>query len=70
MSSSATPEYAPTLIHIYMYIEDCDATFERAVAAGGKVIMPMKDQEYGDRNGGLTDPVGNSWYIGKHIKDL
>ena len=70
MLSQATPEYPPTLIHIYMYIEDCDAVFERAVAAGGKVIMPMKDQEYGDRNGGLTDPVGNSWWIGKRIKDV
>jgi uncharacterized glyoxalase superfamily protein PhnB len=30
----------------------------------------MKDQEYGDRNGGLTDPVGNSWWIGKRIKDV
>ena len=32
--------------------------------------MPMKDQDYGDRNGGVKDPVGNSWYIGKHVKDL
>ena len=70
MLAQAVPEAPPTLIHIYVYIEDCDAVFDRAVAAGGTVIMPMKDQDYGDRNGGVKDPVGNSWYIGKHIKDL
>jgi PhnB protein len=70
MLAQGVPEYQPTHIHIYVYIEDCDAVFERAVAAGGTVIMPMKDQEYGDRNGGLADPVGNSWWIGKRIKEL
>ena len=69
MLSQATADYPPTLIHLYIYHPECDAMFDRAVAAGGKVIMPMKDQEYGDRNGGLHDPVGNSWWIGKRIKD-
>ncbi|MGZ3443461.1 MAG: VOC family protein [Polyangia bacterium] len=70
MISQSIPEYPPTPIHIYVYIEDCDAVFDRAVAAGGTVIMPMKDQDYGDRNGGVKDPVGNSWWIGKRIKEL
>ncbi len=70
MLSQATSEYPPTPIHLYMYVEDCDAVFVRALAAGATQIMPMADQEYGDRNGGVKDPVGNSWYIGKHIKDL
>jgi len=67
MLSQSVREYPPTLIHIYMYIEDCDAVFARAIAAGGTEILPMKDQEYGDRNGGVRDPVGNSWYIGKRL---
>lgn len=70
MLSQGTADYPPTHIHLYIYTEECDAMFERAVAAGGVVIMPMKDQEYGDRNGGLKDPVGNSWWIGKRIKEL
>ncbi|HEY2749372.1 MAG TPA: VOC family protein [Polyangia bacterium] len=70
MLSQGTPDYPPTHIHLYIYSADCDALFERAVAAGGQVIMPMKDQDYGDRNGGLKDPVGNSWWIGKRIKDV
>jgi len=69
MLSQATADYPPTIVHLYIYHPDCDALFDRAVAAGGKVIMAMKDQDYGDRNGGLTDPVGNSWWIGKRIKD-
>ena len=70
MLSQSTPQYPPTLVHLYIYAADCDAMFDRAVAAGGTVIMPMKDQDYGDRNGGITDPVGNSWWIGKRIKEL
>jgi PhnB protein len=70
MLSQGTSEYPPTHVHIYIYTEDCDAMFERAVAAGGTVILPMKDQEYGDRNGGIKDPVGNSWYIGKRIREV
>ncbi len=69
MLSEGTGDYPPTHVHLYIYSADCDAIFERAVAAGGEVILPMKDQDYGDRNGGVKDPVGNSWYIGKRIKD-
>ena len=69
MLSQGTAKYPPTHIHLYIYDEDCDAIFERAVAAGGQVILPMKDQDYGDRNGGVKDPVGNSWYIGKRITE-
>ena len=70
MLSQATADYPPTHIHLYIYTPDCDAMFDRAVAAGGTVIMPMKDQEYGDRNGGIKDPVGNSWWIGKRIREV
>ena len=70
MLSQSTAEYQPTLIHMYMYVEDCDAVFKRALDAGATQIMAMADHEYGDRNGGVKDPVGNSWYIGKRIKNL
>ena len=69
MLGEGGPDHPPTHIHLYVYTEECDAMFERAVAAGGQVVLPMKDQEYGDRNGGVKDPVGNTWYIGKRIKE-
>lgn len=44
-------------ITIMLYVEDVDAIFNAAVAAGAKVTKPLADQFYGDRTGGLTDPL-------------
>ncbi|HEU4404844.1 MAG TPA: VOC family protein, partial [Polyangiaceae bacterium] len=41
---------------LWIYVEDCDALFNRAVAAGGEVVMPMADQFWGDRCGNVRDP--------------
>jgi PhnB protein len=57
-------------VHLYLYVEDCDALFARALAAGAKQLLPMQDQEYGDRSGGITDPFGHVWYIATRIRDL
>jgi PhnB protein len=57
-------------ISILLYVEDVDATFNRAVAAGAKVVKPVQDQFYGDRSGGVTDPFGHTWFIATHKEDL
>lgn len=59
-----------TPVHIYLYVEDVDAVFERAIAAGAKQLLPVQDQFYGDRSGGVTDPFGHVWYIATHIEDV
>ena len=59
-----------TPVHLYLYVEDCDAMFNRAIAEGAKVLLPMEDKFYGDRSGGLTDPYGHVWYISTRIEDL
>jgi PhnB protein len=59
-----------TPVHIYLYVEDVDAVFNRAIAAGAKELLPVKDQFYGDRSGGVTDPFGHIWYIATHIEDV
>ena len=46
---------------------DCDAMFNRAVAAGAKVEREPKDQEYGERNAGVIDPFGHTWYMSQHL---
>lgn len=46
---------------------DCDALFNRAVAAGAKVEREPKDQEYGERNAGVIDPFGHTWYMSQHL---
>jgi len=53
-----------------MYTENVDATFNRAVAAGAKVDMPLMDQFWGDRYGKLTDPFGQQWGLAQHVEDV
>jgi PhnB protein len=53
-----------------LYVKDVDATFQKAVDAGGTVAMPIADMFYGDRVGQVMDPFGYKWMIGTHIKDV
>jgi PhnB protein len=55
---------------LWLYVEDCDALFNRAVNAGGQVRMPLADQFWGDRCGSFTDPHGYMWTIATHKEDL
>jgi len=57
----------------YVYVEDCDAHFNRAVAAGAKALPgmgEMADQFWGDRTGTFTDPFGYRWTIATRKEDL
>jgi PhnB protein len=59
-----------TPVSFWIYVEDCDALFNRAVAAGGKEAMPVADQFWGDRMGQVKDPYGYTWTIATHKEDL
>ena len=59
-----------TPVHIYLYVEDADVVFQHAISCGATELLPVKDQFYGDRSGGLTDPFGHIWYIATHIEDV
>ena len=50
--------------------DDCDAMFARAVAEGAKVEREPKTQFYGDRNAGVIDPFGHTWYMSSHVEDV
>jgi len=54
-------ESTPMAFH--MYVPDCDATYKRALEAGGTSIGEPVDQSYGERSGAIKDPAGNFWYI-------
>ena len=54
----------------YLYVEDCDAMYRRALAAGATSIAEPTDHPYGDRSGGVQDAFGNQWFIASHIKDV
>ena len=55
---------------IELYVDDVDATFQRATDAGAKVKMPPKDQFYGDRVGHFEDPFGHVWGVGQVLEVL
>jgi uncharacterized glyoxalase superfamily protein PhnB len=55
---------------IYLYVQDTDAVYQRALQAGATSLMEPADQFYGDRSAGVKDPVGNQWYIATHKEDV
>jgi PhnB protein len=59
-----------TPVAFYLYVENVDAAFKKAVDAGATVLMPPNDMFWGDRVGALIDPFGYRWTFATHIKDL
>ncbi|HEX9444295.1 MAG TPA: VOC family protein [Candidatus Binatia bacterium] len=55
---------------IYLYVDDADAVYRRALDAGAASVMAPVDQFYGDRHGGVKDFAGNLWWIGTHKEDV
>jgi PhnB protein len=51
---------------LHVYVEDADAVYRKALAAGATSISGPADQEYGERSAGIKDPAGNYWYIATH----
>jgi PhnB protein len=70
--ADATAEFKPRASSNILYVPDVDAVFERAVTAGATSLSAPTDRPYGDREGAVKDPAGNTWYIithgsGEHI---
>ena len=59
-----------TTFSIHLHVDDADATFARAVAAGASVVRPVQDQFYGERSGTVRDPFGHEWLIGSSIEEV
>ena len=55
---------------LWLYVNDCDALFSRAVGAGAKISAPMADQFWGDRAGAIVDPAGYTWWIATRKEDF
>ena len=70
MGAKAPGSFGGSPVGLMLYVEDVDARFNRAVAAGGKIKKPLADQFYGDRSGSLTDPFGHQWTIATHKEDV
>lgn len=71
MTPDCTPDpSSPTAIGLHLYVDDADATFAQATAAGATEKMPLMDAFWGDRYGQLSDPYGHTWSIATHKQDL
>jgi uncharacterized glyoxalase superfamily protein PhnB len=57
-------------VTLHLYVDNVDATVERAVKAGAKVTLPVADMFWGDRYGQVVDPFGHHWSVGTHIRDV
>jgi PhnB protein len=70
MMGEARGEHKPMPGSIYLYVDDTDATYRRALQAGATSLMEPADQFYGDRGASVLDPVGDHWFIATHIEDV
>jgi len=70
MMGKATEEHKPLNAMLYIYVEDTDATYKRAIEKGAESVMEPADQFYGDRNAGVKDKDGISWWFATHVEDV
>jgi uncharacterized glyoxalase superfamily protein PhnB len=62
MLADSTPQYAPANANLFIYVEDADATYKKAIDNGAAPITELANQSYG-RSGGVKDSFGNTWWI-------
>lgn len=70
MIGQAQGEHKPMPVMLYLYVEDADTAFERAVQAGGIPLQEPKDQFYGDRSGAVKDSNDNQWWVATRKENL
>jgi PhnB protein len=70
MGRPAPAAGSPVPVTMWLYVQDCDAAFKRAVDAGAKSLMDPADMFWGDRCAGVADPFGYLWSFATHQKDL
>jgi PhnB protein len=70
MGSKAPKSLGGSPSAMWLYVNDSDALFNRAVGAGAPVVMPLADQFWGDRGGAVSDPEGYTWWIATRKEDF
>ncbi len=67
MMGEPLPDMEFTICGMYVYVEDCNAVFQKALQAGALSILEPANYPHGDRYGGVKDFAGNTWWIVTHI---
>lgn len=70
MISEASEMYKENPTMLYIYVEDVDATYRKALDAGATSVKEPENQFYGDRSCMVTEASGNSWGIATHVEDV
>ncbi len=70
MGAQSAQSLGGSPVNFYIYVGNVDAAVERALAAGGKPLMPVSDMFWGDRIGGVTDPYGQKWTLATHKENV
>ena len=70
MISDGGEQFPPMPCSLYVYVNDVDATYKRALQAGGISVKEPADQFYGDRSASVKDSAGNLWGFATHIEDV
>jgi PhnB protein len=68
MLGQASGQWKPLRAALYLWVDDVDATYARALAAGATSQSEPEDKPYGHRNAGVVDGNGNTWWIGSPVK--
>lgn len=63
MMGRAQASYPPMPAMLYVYVDDVDVAFARAVKGGATAVREPQDEPYGDRAAGVADPAGNQWWL-------
>lgn len=68
MLGQSGPAWPARPCALYLWVDDVDATWARALDAGGTEESKPEDKPYGHRNAGVNDPNGNTWWIGAPVR--
>lgn len=68
--ANARAEWKPLVAGLHVYVRDVDATYQKAISAGGTSLYQPSDMYYGERSGGVADPFGNQWYFATLKEEL
>jgi PhnB protein len=70
MVSDVMPQWPAKSNSLYVYVDDVDATYQRALKAGATSVRAPENAFYGDRTSAVQDPFGNIWGIATHVEDV
>jgi PhnB protein len=68
--AQAPKRFGGTPVTLSVYVDDVDAVFKKALAAGATQLRPVENQFYGDRSGQFEDPFGHKWSVATHVEDV